>query len=335
MLDARGAQVPTDELQEVLNLRRGLPAWGERLATLEQSFAIAAGKAPGAPGSNAPSTKDGAGEGLRDATSTLRPKGGGFSPFRLVLALGALMLIAGTTAYSFQLGRLYGPYAQLVALLVVCALTGAATVYARDRVQATAVAFSAITTGAWFFTMTWFGYKIDGSGFWRLSSPLSVGLAAATAVTFYFAGKWARIGFWTFINRLSTTLTFVLLCFYGATQWQHLHTVSPAVINSIITLPLSILGVMMLQGRLKVYLDQPSARLTSGWVSTSLAAATAVLSLTYFLESPDDPQFTTSNWNAAALIAWGTHALIVTAVLHTGRVKILVAEGIASLAGAT
>jgi len=336
VLDERGSQVNEDDLQEVMTLRRGLPVWREQLATLEQSFIVAAGNAPGiAGGAGVPAANDEAGVGSQAKSPVASANPRGFSPFRLVLALGALMLIAGTTAYSFQLGRAYGPYAQLAALLAVCALTGAGTIYARDRVQATAVAFSAITAGAWFFTMIWFGYKIDGSGFWRFSSPLPVGLAAATAVTFYFAGRLARIGFWTFINRLSSTLTFVLLCFYAAAQWQHLHNVSPAVINSIISLPLSILGVMMLQARLKVYLDQPSARLTSGWVSTGLAAATASVSLIYFLQSANDSQFTTSNWHASALIAWGTHALIVTAVLRTGQVKNLIAEGFTSLAGAT
>ena len=301
-----GIEVQPAVMQEAMQLQQGLPAWQARLDLLTDALArIGAGARPIVPTS----------AGVDDLGDRA-PK---ISAYRLVLTLGALLFISGAAALAFFVGSNYGQYAQLAVLLILCGLFGWGSVASRERTQSTSTALSAITVGGWFFTMIWFGYKLVGSEFWRMSSPVAMGLAAMTAVVLYYAGKRTRTDLWVFSGYISGTLTVALTCLYAATTVQRLGATSPTVGNAVLTLPLSLMAVLALQDRLRVFTGRTAARLTSAYIALAVALAVAVPSLTVFLNSPDDETFSSRTWQSAGLLTWSGHVAAIAFVLFRSK----------------
>jgi hypothetical protein len=175
-----GFAADAEAVREVAYLRAGLPAWIERLAQLESSFAA------GAPAS--PATAAGS-----PGPSSTAPKVRVSGAYAALVSLGAILVVAGILALTVVLWQVAGPLGQAALMASAAVLIAACAVIIRRRIPATAQALAVIAVLAWlaFAVLTArsvVGLKIEDAG-WTLA-------LASTAVWTGLAGWRWRLRSW-------------------------------------------------------------------------------------------------------------------------------------------
>ncbi len=282
---ACGFSGSTAYLQEADYLRRGIPAWNQRLAELDRM--IAAGQRPPA--------------------GEYAPVHHGPAAYQIILAVGGFLIVAGIAAFSVIIESAWAIPIQLA--LVVA--TGYATVKLRTRMSATASALALAAAGAWWFFLFWLSMAFSDGDWWRPDGWFPTTALAATAVVLLSAARTSKVAVWTYLGLVSAAMTPVVGSIWLVTTLNDATSINHGLSNALVSAPLTVIGILAFQRRIRIY--------ERAHVGQIIVAAIAVgTSIVYALSSI---QFAPA-WSAC--LAWSVHLAVAAGLLaSSSRTRVI------------
>ena len=287
-------------VREAAHLRDAIPAWQARLDQLEA--AIASSVRP-------------------DITAAAPLASRGVGAQQVLLAVGAVLLIAGAAAFTAVTWQLLGRGGQTAVLAALVVLTGVITLLLRRRIPATATTLAIVTLGILLFADGWAIQTFSDGAWWRLDTLALTAFTGGTAAVTLAAGRLAGIAVWRVSGVVLIPITAGLALAWVTTS---LGATLPASIPTLIgALPLLAAGLLILQGRI---------RISPEWQRLLIAILLLAISGGFVLASPWAEQSTWLTWSLAflmiAALSWSSPATRSAACVIVG-VALGVAAGIA------
>lgn len=268
-------------LQEADYLRRGIPAWTQRLADLDRM--IAAGQRPPA--------------------GEYAPVHHGPAAYQIILAVGGFLIVAGIAAFSVIIESAWAIPIQLG----LVAATGYATVKLRTRMSATASALALAAAGAWWFFLFWLSMAFSDGDWWRPDGWFPTSALAATALVLLTAARASKVAVWTYLGLVSAAMTPVVGSIWAVTTVNNATTINHGLSNALVAIPLSVIGILALQRRIRFF---PQGHIGQILIAGIGLGATIVYALASVQFAPA--------WSAC--VAWSAHLAVGSALLasHPG-----------------
>ncbi len=217
----------------------------------------------------------------------------------MLLAVGAVLLIAGAAAFTAVTWQYLGRGGQTAVLATLVVLTGAFAVLLHRRIPATATTLSIVALGILLFSDGWAIQTYGEGEWWRLDTLALTAFAAGTTVVLIAAGRLASQPVWRVAGVVLIPVTAGLALAWVTTS---LGATLPASIPTLIGgLPLLAAGLLILQARIPV---------TPVWQRLLLGSLLLTLGIVFVLASEWTEQVTWLTWAIAiavvAALAWSS-----------------------------
>lgn len=277
---ACGFSGSTAYLQEADYLRRGIPGWTQRLADLDHMIAT----------------------GQRPPAGEYAPVHHGPAAYQIILAVGGFLIVAGIAAFSVIIESAWAIPIQLG----LVAATGYATVRLRTRMSATASALALAAAGAWWFFLYWLSMAFSDGDWWRPDGWFPTTALASTAIVLLASARNSRVAVWNYLGLLSAGLTPVAGSIWLVTWLNGATSINPGLSNALVSVPLTVIGLLSFQGRLRLYTDARAGRLIVAGIATATTVVYALASLQY-----------APAWSVC--VAWAAHLVLASVLLSSSE----------------